>query len=124
MKIGTMVEVVETISTVNGSLHKGDIVRIEEASFPDSDYRVSSELGVDFYVQSYQINVLNAGLSKKQMNELQSLTEEMVTAAKDTVDDYKDNPSQLSGSYHHVHQNSPALSHEDLKERIGYKKWI
>ena len=59
MKIGTMVEVVETISTVNGSLHKGDIVRIEEAGFPDSDYRVSSELGVDFYVQSYQINVLN-----------------------------------------------------------------
>ena len=44
------------------------------------------------------------------------------SAAKDTVDDYKDNPSQLSGSYHHVHQNSPALSHEDLKERIGYKK--
>ena len=114
MKIGTMVEVVDVISTVNGSLHKGDVVRVEEIGFPDADFRVSSELGIDFYVQSHQVSSIEPGLSKKQLNELQQLSEEIASAAKTTVQDYKDNPSLVSGSFHHVHENSPVLTHEEL----------
>ena len=61
-------------------------------------------------------------LTKKQEKELQRLAEEMTEEAKKVRLDYKDNPSEESGSRIHVHQNSPFLKekHERLI-KIGKK---
>ena len=55
-------------------------------------------------------------LTKKQKEELQRLAEEMAEEAKKVRLDYKDNPSEESGSRVHIHQNSPFLKekHERL----------
>ena len=47
---------------------------------------------------------------------LQKLAEEMINEAKKIREDYKNNPSEMSGSYIHIHENSPYLKekHERL----------
>tara|TARA_Y100000361_G_scaffold130617_1_gene126767 strand:- start:281 stop:508 length:228 start_codon:yes stop_codon:yes gene_type:complete len=51
-------------------------------------------------------------LTKKQKEELQKLTDDILNEAKKVVDDYVDNPSEISGSVVNVHQNSPFLDKE------------
>tara|TARA_R100001594_G_scaffold81703_1_gene116214 strand:- start:365 stop:616 length:252 start_codon:yes stop_codon:yes gene_type:complete len=41
--------------------------------------------------------------------ELEQLKKEIMEEAKKVVDDYVDNPSEISGSTINIHQNSPAL---------------
>ena len=55
-------------------------------------------------------------LTKKQQEELQKLTDDMIKDAKKVRLDYKENPSDMSGSVHYVHENSPFLreKHERL----------
>ena len=48
-------------------------------------------------------------LTNKQKNELEKLTNDMVDDAKSMVDDYKKNPSEISGSVVEVNENSPFL---------------
>ena len=47
--------------------------------------------------------------NKKQ---LEKLKKEILDEAKKVVEDYVDNPSELSGSTINIHQNSPALDTE------------
>ena len=56
------------------------------------------------------------GLTKEQQKELQKLTDDMVQEAKKVRLDYEKNPTDMSGSVHHVHENSPFLKekHERL----------
>ena len=55
-------------------------------------------------------------LSKEQKKELQKLADDMAKEAKSVRLDYKNNPSEISGSEIHIHENSPYLKerHERL----------
>jgi|TARA_R110000824_G_scaffold114198_1_gene264576 hypothetical protein len=55
-------------------------------------------------------------LTKEQKKELQKLADDMTQEAKKVRLDYKENPSDMSGSVHYVHENSPFLreKHERL----------
>jgi hypothetical protein len=57
-------------------------------------------------------------LTKKQKEELQKMTNEMLSDVKDVVDDYKKNPSEISGSIVQVNENSPFL-----KEQFKGDSW-
>ena len=48
-------------------------------------------------------------MNKEQKEELKKLISEITNEAKNVVDDYKSNPSEMSGSVTQVHINSPIL---------------
>ena len=70
-------------------------------------------MGYDMEMEEYHEDI---ELKKKCKEELQKLADEMVQEAKNVREDYKNNPSNLSGSYIHIHENSPYLAekHERL----------
>ena len=49
-------------------------------------------------------------MNKKQKKELEKLISEITEDAKNVVDDYTKNPSEMSGSVTQVHQNSPLIA--------------
>ena len=49
-------------------------------------------------------------LTKEQNKELQSLIDEITDEAKKLVDDYINNPSEMSGSITQIHEQSPYLA--------------
>ena len=49
-------------------------------------------------------------LTKKDKKELQSLIDEVISEAKEVTEDYGKNPSEMSGSQIHIHENSPYLA--------------
>jgi len=51
-----------------------------------------------------------SGLTKEQQQELFKITEEILNAAENVVDDYNTHPSEASGSIIQIHQNSPLLN--------------
>ena len=55
-------------------------------------------------------------LSKTQQKELKKLISEITDEAKNVVNDYNNNPSEMSGSITQVHENSPYLATRE--ERI------
>ena len=57
-------------------------------------------------------------LTKKEQKELKRLIKEITEDAKDVVQDYENNPSELSGSAVHIHEDSPFLD-----ENIDGNKW-
>ena len=56
------------------------------------------------------------GLTKEQQEELMKLQKEMIEEAKKVRKDFKDNPSEDSGSVTVVHENSPFL--KEKQERL------
>jgi hypothetical protein len=63
-------------------------------------------------------------LTPKQEKELQKLTNAIVKEAKVVSKDYKDNPSDMSGSITQIHIDSPyLLEKEERLVTIGNKKW-
>ena len=48
-------------------------------------------------------------LTKEQQEELQKIADEITNTAKDLVEDYAKNPSEISGSVVKIHENSPIL---------------
>ena len=60
MKIGDKVKVNKDIPSINGMLHKGTIVKIDEVSLPDSvvrpNIRVIDDLGKIWFVSKEDIN--------------------------------------------------------------------
>ena len=52
-------------------------------------------------------------LTKKDKKELQSLIDEVISEAKEVTEDYQKNPSDISGSQIHFHENSPYLAERD-----------
>ena len=61
-------------------------------------------------------------LTKKQKEELQKLTEELMNLSTEVVEDYKLNPSEISGSVVEINENSPFLDEEFKGD--GWKKVI
>ena len=55
-------------------------------------------------------------LTKEQKKELEKLQKEILDEAKKVVDDYVDNPSEISGSTINIHQNSPFLDEDEEGE--------
>jgi hypothetical protein len=49
-------------------------------------------------------------MNKKQKKELKKLISEITEEAKNVVDDYKKNPSEMSGSVIEIHENSPYIA--------------
>ena len=48
-------------------------------------------------------------LTKEQRKELEKLQNEIIDEAKKVVENYVDNPSDISGSTVNIHENSPFL---------------
>ena len=57
-------------------------------------------------------------LTKEQKELLEQLQKEIVNAAKKVVNDYVDNPSDISGSSVNIHQNSPFLDTDENDEPL------
>ena len=57
-------------------------------------------------------------LTKEQREELEKLQKEIIDEAKKVVEDYVDNPSDISGSVVNIHQNSPYLDSDEDGEPI------
>ena len=55
-------------------------------------------------------------LTKEQKEELEKLQKEIIDEAKKVVEDYVDNPSEISGSTVNIHQNSPYLDSDENNE--------
>ena len=56
--------------------------------------------------------------------ELKRLKKEILDEAKKVVDNYVDNPSDISGSVVNIHQNSPYLdSDEDGEPQFSGSRW-
>ena len=63
-------------------------------------------------------------LTKKQKEELEKLQKEIVDEAKKVVENYVDNPSNISGSTINIHQNSPFLDTDENNEpRHSGSRW-
>ena len=63
-------------------------------------------------------------LTKEQKEELEKLQKEIIDEAKKVVEDYVDNPSDISGSVVNIHQNSPFLdSDEDGEPMYSGSRW-
>ena len=60
-------------------------------------------------------------LSKEEKEELQRLTDEINEEAKNVVEDYVKNPSEISGSVVQIHEDSPFID-ERIPEGTGWKK--
>jgi TRAP-type C4-dicarboxylate transport system substrate-binding protein len=57
-------------------------------------------------------------LTKKEQQELEKLIKEITEDAKHVIEDYEENPSEMSGSSIHIHENSPFMN-ENYKDN----KW-
>ena len=57
-------------------------------------------------------------LTKEQKEELEKLQKEIIDEAKKVVEDYVDNPSDISGSVVNIHQNSPYLDSDENDEPL------
>ena len=67
---------------------------------------------------------MRKGLTKKEKEELEKLQKEIVDEAKKVVEDYVDNPTDISGSTVNIHQNSPFLdSDEDGEPLYSGSRW-
>ena len=63
-------------------------------------------------------------LTKEQREELEKLQKEIIDEAKKVVEDYVDNPSDISGSVVNIHQNSPVLDEdEDGEPAFSGSRW-
>ena len=59
-----------------------------------------------------------------QKKELEKLQKEILDEAKKVVEDYVDNPSEISGSTINIHQNSPFLdSDKDGEPQHSGSRW-
>jgi len=60
-------------------------------------------------LEMLEIMMEDNNLTKKQKEELEKLQKEIVDEAKKVVENYVDNPSDISGSVVNIHENSPFL---------------
>ncbi len=63
-------------------------------------------------------------LTKEQKEELEKLKNEILDEAKKVVEDYVDNPTDISGSTVSIHENSPFLdSDKDGEPIFSGSRW-
>lgn len=54
-KVGDKVKVLESISTVEGTLYQDEICKVDGTTFPDKDLRLKDSMGKIWYVMEYQV---------------------------------------------------------------------
>ena len=54
-KVGDKVKVLESISTVEGTLYQDEICKVYGTTFPDKDLRLKDSMGKIWYVMEYQV---------------------------------------------------------------------
>ena len=69
-------------------------------------------------VEILEIMMEDDDLTKEQREELEKLKNEILDEAKKVVEDYVDNPSEISGSVVNIHQNSPYLDSDENDEPL------
>ena len=75
-------------------------------------------------MEMLEIMMDNDDLTKEQQEELEKLQKEILDEAKKVVDDYVDNPSDISGSTINIHQNSPFLdTNDDGEPAFSGSRW-
>ena len=75
-------------------------------------------MGYDMEMEEYHDD------KKIEQKELEKLKKEILDEAKKVVEDYVDNPSDISGSVVNIHQNSPYLDSVDGKEpQFSGSRW-
>tara|TARA_B100001094_G_scaffold227490_1_gene222012 strand:- start:234 stop:500 length:267 start_codon:yes stop_codon:yes gene_type:complete len=75
-------------------------------------------------LEMLEIMMEDNNLTKKQKEELEKLQKEIVDEAKKVVENYVDNPSNISGSTINIHQNSPFLDTDENDEpRHSGSRW-
>ena len=63
-------------------------------------------------------------LTKEEKEELEQLKKEIMDEAKKVVDNYVDNPSDISGSVVNIHENSPFLDDDsDGEPAFSGSRW-
>jgi len=63
-------------------------------------------------------------LTKEQKEELEKLKNEIIDEAKKVVENYVDNPSDISGSVVNIHQNSPFLDeNKEGEPQFSGSRW-
>ena len=77
-------------------------------------------MGFDMEMEEYHEDI---EMKNKHKKELERLAKEMSEEAKKVREDYNNNPSEISGSVTHIHENSPYLKerHERVIEFVGKK---
>ena len=63
-------------------------------------------------------------LTEKQQEELKKALDDIVDEAKNVVEDYTKNPSEISGSVIEIHENSPFMDDSKALEGNRWKKVI
>ena len=73
----------------------------------------------EFFIMGYDME-MDDFHDEEEFNrkELERLKKEILDEAKKVVNDYVDNPSDISGSVVNIHQNSPFLSSDEDGEPI------
>ena len=75
-------------------------------------------MGYDIEMEDYHEN------KELDEKELEKLKKEILEEAKKVVENYVDNPSDISGSVVNIHQNSPFLdSDEDGEPAFSGSRW-
>ena len=63
-------------------------------------------------------------LTKEQKEELKRLADEIMNLATEVVQDYEENPSEVSGSTIQIHEDSPFMSDNKILEGDNWKHTI
>ena len=118
LKISDRVCIQEDIPTIDGMLYKNTIVKVD--SLEESKLRVQDRSGKlwwvkysqvsEFFIMGYDME-MDDFHDEEEFNrkELERLKKEILEEAKKVVNNYVDNPSDISGSVVNIHQNSPFL---------------
>ena len=58
-KVGDKAKVIRNLATVDGMLHKDEVVKIDGLVFPDKDMRVKDSLGRIWYVDFCDVSLIS-----------------------------------------------------------------
>ena len=59
LKVGDKVKVIRDIPTIEGMLHKNEIVKIDAVTFPDKDMRVLDSMGRIWYIDFCDVTLIS-----------------------------------------------------------------
>ena len=58
-KVGDKVRIIRNLATVDGMLHKDEVVKVDGIVFPDKDMRVKDSLGRIWYVDFCDVALIS-----------------------------------------------------------------
>jgi len=57
-KVGDKLKVIKDIPTIDGMLHKDEIVKVDAIGFPDKDMRVTDNMGRIWYINFCDVGTI------------------------------------------------------------------